>query len=117
MTPSPGSARLTHWVHWTLLSGLVASTILLAAGLFLTLRSGEPRPETRPPSIAVLVERAAGGDGVALLNLGVVLLILTPAGRVAILSMGWLLERDWRFAAVALAVLGLLVFSMLTGVR
>jgi hypothetical protein len=114
---SPESGRINHWVHWTLLAGLAASTLLLATGLFAALRSGQPRPETRPPSIAILVEHAARGDGVALLNLGVLLLILTPAGRVTVLGVGWLLQREWRFAAIAFSVLALLVFSMLTGVR
>jgi uncharacterized membrane protein len=41
--------------------------------------------------------------------------MLTPILRVIVLGVGWLLEREWRFAAIAFFVLALLATSMVLG--
>ena len=65
---------------------------------------------------STLLNMALHGDGVALLDLGFLVLMLTPLARVFILGIGWGSERRWRLAAVAFTVLGLLAISMLIGV-
>lgn len=108
-------SALERLVHWTLLTGLAISALMLVAGLGFALGTGEPRPDGEPPSVSRIVRAAAGGDGVALLDLGLLMLILTPVLRVAVLAIGWAVERDWRFAAVAVAVLGLLGLGFVMG--
>jgi uncharacterized membrane protein len=108
--------RLEHWVHRTLLMGLAFSTFLLGVGLALALLRGQPRPVGPPPSAAVLLWRAAGGDGSAWMELGLLVLMLTPVLRVAVLAFGWWLSGEKRFALVALVVLGLLGMSLALGV-
>jgi uncharacterized membrane protein len=41
--------------------------------------------------------------------------MLTPILRVLVLAIGWLLEKEWRFAAIALCVLALLATSVVLG--
>lgn len=110
------SHRLERWVHRTLLAGLVFSGLLLATGLALVLLRQQARPEGRPPSTASLVRGAFESDGAAMLYLGLLALMATPVLRVVALALGWGLEGDRRFSAVALAVLGMLALSLLIGV-
>src|SRR5690348_12539708 len=107
---------LRRWVHWSLLAGVIVSGTLLALGLLVTLVSGQPRPEGKPPDLQTLLRQAAHGEGVGLLDVGLMLLIATPVLRVAVLAAGWAVERQWRFAAVAAAVLALLGLSLVLGV-
>jgi uncharacterized membrane protein len=44
----------------------------------------------------------------ALLRWGIVLLMLTPVARVAVVTVGLALERDWTFTIVSFAVLAIL---------
>jgi uncharacterized membrane protein len=65
--------------------GVTASTLCLAAGLALTF---------------------AGVHGAAaLMNVGVVVLILTPAARVVLSIVEYTLARDWTFTALTTIVL------------
>jgi hypothetical protein len=76
-------------VHWTLLSGLTASVLLLlSGGVMLVVR---PQAERRPDAaVAPFPVRASQGDGAALLELGLVILMLTPVARCSCWqSAGW----------------------------
>jgi uncharacterized membrane protein len=42
--------------------------------------------------------------------------MVTPILRVVVLLAGWAIDREWRFSAVALTVLALLIASLLLGV-
>lgn len=107
--------RLEHWVHWTLLGGLCLSAVLLVAGLLAMLAQGEV---SAPPSqpLGTLVRDSLKLQGPALTALGLLVLMITPILRVIVLLCGWALEREWRFTAVAFAVLALLIASLLLGV-
>jgi uncharacterized membrane protein len=52
-------------------------------------------------------------DSRAVMQLGVLLLILTPVARVAFTVLVFLVERDYTFVAVTLFVLAMLLFSLL----
>ena len=108
--------RLARAVHRTLLTGLITSAVLLIAGLLVVFIKHQPRPVGPPIETSALFHRALNGDGVALLDLGLLALMLTPLARVFILGLGWSRERNWRFAAVAFTVLGLLAISLIIGV-
>ncbi|NLX98509.1 MAG: DUF1634 domain-containing protein [Rhodopirellula sp.] len=108
--------RLRHWVHRTLVAGVVLSGTLLLVGLVLVFLRHQPRPEGPPPGQGKLLVAALAGDGLAMLDLAPLLLVVTPMFRVAVLAIGWTLEGDQRFALVALAVLRLLGVNLLLGV-
>jgi hypothetical protein len=116
MTKRAHPRRLEHWVHLCLLTGLLLSGVLLVWGLFVTLVDGQPRPEGPPPPFREVVSAAAGGNGVALIYVGLMVLIGTPIMRVAVLALGWGLAGNLRFLAVSLAVLVLLAVSFFLGV-
>ncbi len=109
------SRILRHWVHWSLLAGVIVSGVLLALGLVTALASGQSRPKGAP-SIPGLLRQAVHGEGVGLLYVGLLLLIATPILRVVVLAVGWAVEKQWRFAAVAVVVLTLLGLGLLLGV-
>ena len=115
MTDPRDPPRLAHRVHRVLLGGVLAAGLLMAAGLAVALARGGPRPDGPPGPIRGLLHRSRSGDGVALIELGLLVLILTPAVRVAVLAGGWAAAGDYRFAAVAAAVLGLLGLSVWLG--
>jgi uncharacterized membrane protein len=108
-------SRLAHWVHRSLLSGILLSAAVLIAGLVIAFTNAQPRPEAKPPDFAQVPARIFHGEGAAWLDLGLVLLILTPVSRVAVLGVGWLIDRQWRFAAIAFCVLAILIASFVLG--
>ena len=110
------SENLGWAVHLSLLSGLLVSGGLLILGTTLTLASRQIQSEGSPGGVEMIVSQAVRGNGVAILNLGLFILMLTPILRVIVLGVGWLLEREWRFAAIAFFVLALLATSLVLGI-
>ena len=110
------STRLRSAIHHALRAGVVASAVLLVAGLASIWLRGEALPDGLPPHFGAVVRGALRLDGPSLLALGLLVLMSTPVVRVAVLAAGWLLEGDRRFAAVAAAVLAILLASMALGV-
>lgn len=117
MSHTQRAPRLDRWVQATLLSGIVLSGILLSVGLLTIFIRHEARPVGPPSNLAVLVHSALAGNGLAMTELGLLALMITPLLRVAVLAAGWAYEGERRFAVVALVVLGLLGFSLFLGVR
>lgn len=116
MTTEPRAPRrIEHWVHRSLIAGLVLSGLLLSAGLLAAWIGGQPQDGKYPQPLASIVDGALSGRGEALMTLGVLALMATPIVRVGVLAVGWMIEGDWRFAAVAVAVLALLGVSLYLG--
>jgi uncharacterized membrane protein len=107
--------RLTRVVHRTLLAGVLASAALLIIGLALALsgQAAQAEPVTDWPQ---LFAQAATGDGRAVIDLGLIVLMFTPVFRVLVLALGWLAERKWWLALVAIAVAIMLAMSVAIGV-
>lgn len=100
-------------VKWLLRIGLAASTLLMAAGLVVQLAS-EARL-TIPVRLFEVASPAPLPLGERLMAIGIVVLAFTPALRVVALLGLWLQERDYRFAAVAVAVVLTLVLAIVVG--
>ena len=66
-------------------------------------------------SVAGIVRDAITGDGRAIVEAGLLLLVVTPILRVALSALGFLRERDHLYVALTLAVLALLGYSLLAG--
>ena len=56
-------------------------------------------------------------DAATLLRWGIVLLMLTPVARVAVVTVGLALERDWTFTIVSFAVLAILASGIWVAVH
>lgn len=78
--------------------GVTASSICLGIGLLLTL-AGE-----------------TGRAAHLLLRIGLIALLATPASRVVVSMIDYLLERDWLFVAMTLTVLAELLASVAAAV-
>jgi uncharacterized membrane protein len=113
--PDHAESFLGAWVHRVLFTGSVASAALLVVGGALVLAGQMHPPGSKPPQLAEIARRAVGGDGEAVIEAGLLLLMLTPFARVVVLAAGWLVARDWAFAAVAVVVLLLLAISIALG--
>lgn len=101
-------------VSRTLAAGVGASLTLMGAGFVLALARGGPLPE----KASALPELAGGlraGDPAAVMSLGLLVLLATPASRVAVLAWQFARRREWVFVAVSLTVLGVLAASVLLG--
>ena len=108
--------QVDHLVHYTLLTGVSVSAILLAAGLLIVLVRGTPRPEVAPP-LSEMLHQAFMANGVDLLYLGLLLLMITPVARVMMLVYGYARVGWWRFALVSLLVLSLLGMGFALGIE
>jgi hypothetical protein len=110
------SHRLEHWVHWTLLAGLAVSAALLIAGLVAGFATGTaPTPGHRVEPGELTRTASSGRLSTLLLDLGLLALMATPVLRVIALAAGWTITGQFRFALVALSVLGLLGLGLLLG--
>jgi uncharacterized membrane protein len=95
-------------------AGTASAVILILAGLAAALLRREPLPDQAPPAAALLQDALAGRPG-GLLGLGLVLLLATPAFRVAVLAWQFARRREWTMLAVSAAVLCVLGASVLAG--
>ncbi len=68
-------------------------------------------PNTR--TLVGIVQSAAHGESASIIQLGLLLLVLTPVARVAVAIVGFLLEGDRFYAVVGLIVLAILTFSLM----
>ena len=99
---------------------LAAATVLAGGVLFIARHHAEAvhdrtfvlsAPQTR--TLAGITQSAFEGDSAAIIEAGLVLLVLTPVARVVIAMVGFLLEHDRFYAAVSLTVLVILTYSLL----
>lgn len=99
---------------------LAAATVLLGGILYLgalhadrvdyhTFVAGGPNTRT----LDGIMGSAAQGNSAAVIQIGLLLLILTPVARVAFAIAGFALERDRLYTVVSLIVLVILVFSLM----
>lgn len=102
---------------------LVASaTVLLGGVLYLRAHAGETLQygtfhgeSAALRNTGSVLRGAAHGDAAALIQLGVLLLIATPVARVAVMAVGFVMERDRMYLAISLSVLAVLLAGLLHG--
>lgn len=101
-------------VSRTLTAGVAASLTLMAAGSLLAFLRGGPLPDAATP-LAGLAAGLRACDPAAVMSLGLLTLLATPATRVAVLAWQFARRREWLFVAVSLTVLAVLAASVLIG--
>lgn len=95
----------------SLRTGFAIGAILLLAGLALTLLRGEELAHTLDPLDEIL-PALRSGSGAALVDLAILTFLLTPAATVGVVAFSFWQAGDRRYAAIALTVLLILVFSI-----
>jgi uncharacterized membrane protein len=104
--------RDARTVQRVLQSGLALAVALLLLGLGLKLAAGDHRA----PAVQLLeIFDAHLPLGDRVMALGALVLAATPVVRVLLLILLWVRERDWRFVAVAVAVLATLGLAVALG--
>jgi uncharacterized membrane protein len=107
--------RIDDVVRWTLAISLAFGFVLLLIGVGLVaLGRG-----TLPKDLDGLTTAWTGFTGLraeGFFAVGILVIILTPFVRVIGSAIAFAFERDWRFVAITLAVLGVMVLTIRVGV-
>jgi len=100
---------------------LFAAAVVLIGGAMLLMQFGSApaafasfkgEPEALR-SLGGIVRAALGGDSRGIVQLGLVLLIITPLARVALTLIAFVLQRDRIFVAITSLVLAILLYGLL----
>ena len=130
-TPTAQKGRVEDFELWMsnlLRFGVILSLVLVAIGTVLsfilhpvyihdstTLKPLITPGGAIPKSLGDLVTQLRQRRGQGITTLGLMVLIATPILRVAVSSLAFLFERDRKFVAITLTVLGLLLASLFLG--
>jgi len=113
--------RIEQFLGNVLRAGVIlsATVVILGAAIYLARHGmsdrdyvkfrGEPAKYTSMTDIA---SAAGRGEGRAIIQLGILLLLATPVARVALSAVGFGLERDKLYVFFTLVVLTLLILSL-----
>jgi uncharacterized membrane protein len=110
----PRRADVDRVVHHTLVAGVAVGLALLVVGLVLTV-AGRGDLTVLSLKAPAAVRAAARLRAPGFYSLGLLALILTPFIRVAGSIVAFVAARDWRFVAVTVAVLVVMVVSIAVG--
>ncbi len=100
---------------------MLAAAVVLAGGIFYLVHSGHVHPNYRvfhgePAELthsSLVIHSAFSDNPEAIIQLGLLLLILTPVTRVLFSVFAFAFERDYMYVVVTLIVLGVLLYSLL----
>jgi uncharacterized membrane protein len=116
--------RIEELISYLLIAGVSLSALLvLIGGVIYLARHGGETPDYRTfrgepaafRSIHGLISLESLRNGLGLIQLGLVLLILTPIARVAFAMAGFARERDGLYVLISAIVLALLLYSFTSG--
>jgi uncharacterized membrane protein len=101
---------------FVLRAGVIVSALLTLGGLVAGLRGRISLHQVRHHALALsvptIVRQAVHGQGFALMEAGLLVLVITPVLRVAVSLVLFGRHRDWPFMALTAAVLALVVGSL-----
>ncbi|MDE2039957.1 MAG: DUF1634 domain-containing protein [Elusimicrobia bacterium] len=114
-----GDVEIHQASAWVLRAGVISSVSMMLLGLAISLFKDRPDVARMSslgfkPDYLNILRQASRGNGLALIELGIFLLVLTPILRVAAsMAIFAAHERDWFYAAVTFLVLLLTLASLL----
>ncbi|MDZ7262871.1 MAG: DUF1634 domain-containing protein [candidate division KSB1 bacterium] len=112
--PEPHLKKFTTLlIQKTLLYGVVLSSIFLASGIALLLAHRKNLVWEH----LWLFRHGIGVEPRDLLQWGLLILMFTPVVRVLMASIGFALDKRWRFVAVSLGVLMILMLSFFSNIK
>lgn len=103
-----------HAISLVLRYGALISTIVMAVGVILSLFRKPAAPFVSYHSIhpEVLFAGIARLDPLAITELGVLLLLLTPLARIVVAVITFALERELKYVLISLGVLAVVLLSI-----
>jgi uncharacterized membrane protein len=113
--------RLEVVISRLLRTGVILSAlVVLLGGVCYLSKHGREQPDYRVfrgtpaeyRTISAVIHAASPSDCRAVIQLGLLLLVLTPVARVAFCLAGFGLERDGTYAVVTSIVLAVLIYSL-----
>ncbi|HEX7362380.1 MAG TPA: DUF1634 domain-containing protein [Bryobacteraceae bacterium] len=122
--------RLESWVGYILRYGvMLAAAVVLAGGIgylhgaahqglpdYTHFHSGSfQNGSGQLDTFEEIAARVRAGEPNAIIQLGLLLLILTPIARVALCILGFALEKNRLYVAVSCIVMTVLMFSLMHG--
>jgi uncharacterized membrane protein len=113
--PSDSDPRLASRLSRLLLAGLSLAVALLVAGVVLA--ALKPEVPISVSSISGLPGALAALEPGGFFDLGLLVLLATPAARVGALIFAFARRRLWLFSGVSLVVLLVLALSVFLGLR
>jgi uncharacterized membrane protein len=99
---------------------VIAALIVLAGGVWFLSEAHGARREyatfrgvpAELSSLDGIFHGTVGGQALAVIQLGILVLIATPVARVLFSMLGFALEKDWMYVGVTAMVLALLLYSL-----
>lgn len=130
VAPAPGSEPGTHpmeiWISYVLRIGVMVSGAVILVGLsYFLLRGVAGTPSTTAEDLlrgggkvitvspGSIMRGVLALDPVAIIQVGVLLLILTPMMRVGMTVLLFGAQRDWVFVAITCIVFSVLVAGLI----
>ena len=107
-------AQTYRWAAITLQAGMYASFAAMGAGLLWWLLAGAPggtESASKGMPMDTIVSQLLIGNPLALVNLGVLLLLATPAVTLLGEIITFAAARNWRYAAIAALVGAILLLG------
>lgn len=97
--------------------GIVLAGLVIVVGLVLFLVTGDSGypGDTFPTSLLEIWHGMVELKSVAIIEAGLILLILTPVFRVFVSMFAFIHEKDYRFVLISILVLVILAFSFALG--
>lgn len=112
MTTKP--ERTYGVVAFILRWGSYVSAAIMVLGILLVFLNGDVPIQVGPPvSLRALPAQLALANPYAIMQLGVLLLLLTPLARIVAAALSFWLEGERRYSLVSLAVLVIILASLL----
>jgi uncharacterized membrane protein len=108
--------RTLSRVSTILLIGSYCAAALLVLGLGMSLLQAQPQGGAAVPvglSLSALIGSLLRGEPTAVLNLGILVMMLTPFLRVVVAAFSFFSEKDFTYASVALGVMLILLFTII----
>ncbi len=107
--------KVYSYVGTVLLIGSFCAAGLLILGLGILFFQAHPRDYLAGLvlfSFSNLISSLLKGEPVAIINLGILVMMLTPFLRVVVAGFSFLAERDFRYAAICFGVMVILLFTI-----
>jgi len=110
--------KVYSYVGTILLIGSFCAAGMLILGLgilFFQTHSQDHLTGSVRPSFSNLISSLLRVEPIAVINLGILLMMLTPFFRVVVAVFSFLGEKDYRYAAIAFVVMIILLFAIVPG--